>query len=199
VAAAICEGSELRLPDVGVNPTRTGLLDALEQVGVPLDCGPAKVSWGEPRSDWTVRSGALRPLRIGGAVVPRLIDEIPVLAVLAARCPGVSRFEDVGDLRAKESDRITTTAAMLRAFGVRVEVRDDGFDVHGRPEGPLTGGGVVDACGDHRIAMAAAVAALVADGPTTLQGAGAADTSFPGYFPLLDRCLGRVEDAGSKT
>lgn len=186
VAAAIVPGSELLLRDVGVNPTRTGLLDVLAQAGVDVEVASASESWGEPRADLRVRAGLTAPLDVRGAVVPRLIDEIPVLAVLAARAPGRSVFADAADLRAKESDRIATTAAMLRAFGVAVQETDDGLIVDGDPDRPLSAGAVVDAHGDHRIAMAAAVAALCAAGPATLRGVQAVDTSFPGFFATLD-------------
>lgn len=186
VAGAIVPGAQLRLRAVGTNPTRTGLLDALDAAGVAVSVQGERVEAGEPRADLLVSGGVPQPLQLGGALIPRLIDEIPVLAVLAARAEGVSTIVDAADLRAKESDRIASTAAMLRAFGVEVEERPDGLRIHGRGERPLAGGGVVDACGDHRIAMAAAVAALVADGPTTLRGVDAVDTSFPGFFTTLD-------------
>lgn len=186
VAAAIVDDAEVRMPGMGTNPTRTGLLDALEAAGVAFAVEGEATRGGEPRGDLVVRRGALQPFTLGGAVVPRLIDEIPVLAVLAARAPGTSVFRDAADLRAKESDRVATTAAMLRAFGVTVRERPDGLEVDGQPDRPFAAGAVVDAHGDHRIAMAAAVAALVADGPSTLRGVQAVDTSFPGFFATLE-------------
>ncbi len=186
VAAAIVPGAELRLLQVGTNPTRTGLLDALDAAGVALEAEDERVEAGEPRADLVVRGAALRPFELGGAVIPRLIDEVPVLAVLAARAEGVTTIRDAADLRAKESDRVATTATMLRAFGIAVDERPDGLVIYGQGDRPLRGGAVIDACGDHRIAMAAAIAALVADGPTTLRGVDAVDTSFPGFFTTLD-------------
>ncbi len=191
VLAAIRPGSELTLPGVGINPTRDGLLEALERAGVDVTVADRRTVTGEEVADLVVRGGALRPFTIGGALVPRLIDEIPVLAVLAARCPGTSTFRDAADLRAKESDRIATTARMLRAFGIVVDEQPDGFVVHGRPDALLDGGGRIDAAHDHRIAMSAAVAATCAAGSVGLLGADAVDSSFPGFFDLLERCLVR--------
>jgi len=189
VLTAIRPGSELLLEAVGINPTRDGLLEALLRAGVDLQVRDRRQVAGEDVADLVVRGGTLRPFEIGGALVPRLIDEIPVLAVLAARCPGTSTFRDAADLRAKESDRIASTARMLRALGVEVEERADGFVVHGRPDAPFDDGGTVDAAHDHRIAMSAAVAATCARGPVNLAGADAVDSSFPGFFDALERCL----------
>lgn len=186
VAAAIVPDAELVLPGLGTNPTRTGLFDALDAAGVSWTLSGERTVAGEPRGELRVGSSEVRGFEIGGALVPRLIDEIPVLAVLAARASGRTLFRDAADLRAKESDRIATTVAMLRAFGVDAEERADGLAVTGTGGAPLGGGAVVDAHGDHRIAMAAAVAALVADGPTTLLGVEAVDTSFPGFFATLE-------------
>jgi 3-phosphoshikimate 1-carboxyvinyltransferase len=191
VLAAIRPGSDLLLEAVGINPTRDGLLEALQRAGVELDVKARRKVAGEDVADLKVRGGTLRPFEIGGALVPRLIDEIPVLAVLAARCPGTSTFRDAADLRAKESDRIDSTARLLRALGVDVEERADGFLVHGRPDALFDGGGTIDAAHDHRIAMSAAVATTCARGPVSLAGADAVDSSFPGFFDALERCLVR--------
>ena len=191
VLAAIRPGSDLTIDAVGINPTRDGLLEALERAGVAVTVANRRTVAGEEAGDLHVRGGDLRPFTIGGGLVPRLIDEIPVLAVLAARCPGASTFRDAGDLRAKESDRIAATAALLRAFGVRVDERPDGFVVHGRPEQAFDAGGIIDAAHDHRIAMSAAVAATCASGTVSLTGADAVDSSFPGFFDVLERCLVR--------
>ncbi|MCO4772620.1 MAG: 3-phosphoshikimate 1-carboxyvinyltransferase [Deltaproteobacteria bacterium] len=191
VLAGIRPGAELTLPAVGTNPTRDGLLEALDAAGVGLTRTNERLVAGEPVADLVVGGGDLVAFEVGGALVPRLIDEIPVLAVLAARCPGVSRFCDAADLRAKESDRITQVVRLLTALGVRVDERPDGFDVHGQPDGSFAVQGAIDAAHDHRIAMAAAVAATCADGPVTLTGADSVDSSFPGFFSTLERCLVR--------
>jgi 3-phosphoshikimate 1-carboxyvinyltransferase len=186
VAAAIVPDAHLTMPGLGTNPTRTGLFDALDSAGVSWSLSGERVVAGEPRADFTVRGSDVRAFEVSGALVPRLIDEIPVLAILASRARGTTVFRDAADLRVKESDRVATTVAMLRAFGVEVDERPDGLSVTGTGGAPLRGGGVVDAHGDHRIAMAAAVGALVADGPTTLRGVQAVDTSFPGFFEVLE-------------
>jgi len=188
VAGAALPGSDLRLMDVGVNPTRTGFLDVLEQAGIDVERGPVVVSGGEPRTNLRIRSGPLAAFELKGALVPRLIDEIPILAILAARAQGTTRIVDAGELRAKESDRIRTTVNMLRTFGVNVLELPDGLVIDGMPDRPLCGGGSVDAAGDHRIAMAAVIGALMADAPTHLIGARAVDVSFPGFFQTLETC-----------
>ena len=187
--AAILPGSELVLPGVGVNPTRTGLLDVLS---CSLDSRPAG-PLGEEAADLHPASPVDPPpaFELAGALVPRLIDEIPVLGVLAARSNGVSVIRDAADLRAKESDRIESTAQMLRALGVSVEIRPDGLLIEGCPERPLRGGVTIDACGDHRIAMSAAIAALVADAPVRIEGVDAVETSFPGFLSSLESCIER--------
>jgi len=189
VLAALRPGGSLTVPGVGVNPTRDGVLEALESAGVSVAQGDAREVAGEPVADLSVEDCTLRPFEVGGALVPRLIDEIPVLAVLAARCPGVSSFRDAADLRAKESDRITQVVRTLTALGVRVDERPDGFDVHGQPDGPFAGGATIDAAHDHRIAMSAAVAATCADAPVHLTGTDTVASSFPGFFGTLERCL----------
>ena len=190
VLAALHPEGDVTVPGVGVTPTRDGVLEALERAGVTVERGNERIEAGEPVADLRVRGGAeLRSFEVGGALVPRLIDEIPILAVLAARCPDTTVFRDAADLRAKESDRIASTVALLRAFGVAAEARPDGLLVHGRPDVPLAGG-TVDAVHDHRIAMSAAVAATLADAPARILGDHAVDSSFPGFFPTLERCLG---------
>ena len=191
VLAAIRPGADLTLPGVGTNPTRDGVLEVLERAGVQVARVGTRTVAGEEAADLRVVGADLRSFEVGGGLVPRLIDEIPVLAVLAARCPGVTSFRDAADLRAKESDRIAQTAALLRALGVRVDERPDGFDVHGQPDVPFAVQGAVDAAHDHRIAMSAAVAATCADGPLSLTGGDSVDSSFPGFFTTLERCLVR--------
>jgi 3-phosphoshikimate 1-carboxyvinyltransferase len=191
VAASILDAPELVLPDLGNNPTRTGLIDVLPAFtwrGLVTEFGEER---GALHLGSSAGSNCAQPLHLAGDVIPRLIDEIPVLAVLAARCPGVSRIEDAAELRAKESDRIETTAGMLRAFGVEVETRPDGMLISGDPTRPLRGGCSIDSQGDHRIAMAAAVGALAADAPVEITGTAAVATSFPGFLETLESCVQR--------
>jgi 3-phosphoshikimate 1-carboxyvinyltransferase len=190
VAASILEGSEITIPGVGMNPTRRGYLDVVQSF---LAANP-RTEVGEERADLIVRppsEGWTEPLDLSGPIIPTLIDEVPILAIFASRLPGISRVREAADLRAKETDRIRTTAAMLRAFGVEVRTRPDGMDITGCPERPLRGGGTIDAEGDHRIAMAAAVGALAADGPVTITGTHGVDTSFPGFLDTLESIVAR--------
>lgn len=182
-------GSRIELPGVGHNETRTGFLDQV----VSIHACPRE-ELGEEVVDLVADSTCDdpdRPLVLRGADIPRLIDEIPVLAVLASRRRGISRIRDAADLRAKESDRIRSTAAMLQAFGVPVRTLPDGMDIHGDPDRRLRGGGTIDAMGDHRIAMSAAVGALAADAPVTIRSVEAVDTSFPGFLETLEACCER--------
>lgn len=181
-SAAALPGSELTIEDIGLNPTRTAFIDVLRGAGAAIDSRPAGGAAGEPAGDVTVRGGPLRPIVIGPADVPGLIDELPVIGALAAHGVPVT-VSGAGELRHKESDRIAAFAAGLRALGVGVDERPDGFraECRGRPAG-----GTADAAGDHRLAMAFAVAALACKGPSTITGAEAVDVSYPGFFGALD-------------
>lgn len=187
VAAALVAGAgEVRLPGVCVNPTRTGFLDAIAAMGGQVALEDRRDAGPEPTATLVVRGAAreLRATEIAGDLAVRSIDELPILAVLAARARGTTVVRDAEELRVKESDRIATTCAMLRAFGVTCEAHPDGFTVEGRPEGPLEPGDV-HAEGDHRIAMAAAVAGLVATGTTHIDDADNVATSYPGFAAAL--------------
>jgi 3-phosphoshikimate 1-carboxyvinyltransferase len=187
VAAALLAGSgEVRLPGICTNPTRTGFLDAIAAMGGRVAFEQERTSGPEPVATLVVRGAApeLRATEIAGDLAVRSIDELPVLAVLAARARGTTVVRDADELRVKESDRIATTCAMLRAFGVACEARPDGFVVEGRPERPLSAARVA-ADGDHRIAMAAAVGGLVATGTTVVDDADNVATSYPGFAAAL--------------
>ena len=187
-AAAALPGSSVVLTGVGVNPTRTGVLDALRQAGASVALAPRREEMGEPVADITVTgSDALRRFEVSGSLVPRLIDEIPVLAVLATQCHGTTKFRDAKELRVKESDRIETVAANLAKMGAKVETFEDGLHVTGPT--PLRGA-VVDATGDHRIGMAFAVAGLLAEGRTTVTNADSIQTSYPDFQAHLDQLTG---------
>jgi 3-phosphoshikimate 1-carboxyvinyltransferase len=195
VAAALVAGAaEVRLPNVCVNPTRTGFLDAITAMGGVVELENRRTAGPEPIADLVIRGAttgqALRATEIEGDLAVRSIDELPILAVLAARAEGTTIVRDAEELKVKESDRIATTCAMLRAFGVDCEVRPDGFAVTGRPHGKLLAA-KVHADGDHRIAMAAAVAGLVADGETVIDDADNVATSYPGFTAAL-RDLGAI-------
>lgn len=188
VAASVAEDALVEMKSVGLNPTRTALLDVLRAMGARVEISGERERGGEPVADVRVRaSGGLTGVEIGGALVPNLIDEIPALAVAAALAEGRTVIRDAAELRVKETDRIAATAAFLRAMGAEVRELTDGLEIAG---GRPLRGAVVEAAGDHRIAMAAAIAALSASGPTTIRGASAAAVSFPGFWDALDAVAG---------
>ena len=182
VTAAALPDSDVTIEAVGLNPTRTAFLDILNRAGADVEARTTDISGGEPAGCIRIRSGALRDVAIGAAEVPGLIDELPVIGALAAHGPAVE-VSGAAELRHKESDRISAFATGLRALGVRVEERPDGFRAE-RDAPPA--GGTADAAGDHRLAMAFAVAALAGTGPSRIEGAGAVDISYPGFFAALD-------------
>ena len=186
VAAAIVPGSDLVVRNVGVNPTRTGVLDVLAAMGADLSLERRREEAGEPVADIRVRHRGLRAARIGGDLIPRLIDEVPVLAVAAAFAEGTTVISDAAELRVKESDRIATMAAELRKLGAQVRELPDGMEITGR--GRLTGA-VTESHGDHRIAMSLAVAGLAAAGRTVVRDASWIDTSFPGFAGMLRQTM----------
>jgi 3-phosphoshikimate 1-carboxyvinyltransferase len=186
VAGAIVPGAKVTVCNVGVNPTRSGILDVLEAMGADLLLHHERITGGEPVADITVRARPLRGTTIGGALIPRLIDELPVLAVAAALAEGDTVIRDARELRVKESDRIAVMSRVLRDMGVEVEERDDGMTVRG---GMSLHNADVDSVGDHRIAMSAAMAALAGGVEVRIHGAAAIATSFPS-FPLLLQQLG---------
>ncbi len=180
---AMHPAAELRLEGVGLNPLRAGLLDVLGAMGariaVELASEPAA---GEPTGSVSVRSGPLVGTVVAGALVPRAIDELPLVAVLGTQAEGVTEIRDAAELRVKESDRIEAICAGLRAMGAEIEPSPDGL----RVRGPVRlRGARVSARSDHRIAMALAVAAAVADGPTEIEGAESVAISYPGFFDAL--------------
>jgi 3-phosphoshikimate 1-carboxyvinyltransferase len=191
VAAQIVEGSRVTVRAAGVNPTRTGLLEIARDMGAGLAIEPQGERSGEPVAELHAWSAPLRAVAIGGETVPRAIDEIPIACALAARARGTTRISNADELRHKESDRIATMATVLRAFGVSCEERPDGLDVEGR-EGALEAADV-DSRGDHRIAMTAAVLALVARAPSRVRNAACIATSYPKFVATL-RALGSTVD-----
>jgi 3-phosphoshikimate 1-carboxyvinyltransferase len=187
VGAIITPGSRVEIERVGLNRTRTGALDLLRRMGARLTVEPSGEAGPEPLGTITAESGPLQGVTVGGTEIPRLIDEIPVLAVAAACAEGETCFHDVGELRVKESDRIRTTAALLRALGVETEEGADSLVVRGR--GRLEGG-TVETEGDHRIAMAALIAAGAAAGEVRIDAAEMIATSDPGFEARLRRLQG---------
>jgi 3-phosphoshikimate 1-carboxyvinyltransferase len=180
VGASIAEGSDLVLEHVGMNPTRTGVIDVLRGMGADIAVLNARDVGGEPVADLRVRAARLRGLRIPEALVPLAIDEFPALFVAAACAEGETVLTGAQELRVKESDRIQVMADGLVALGVDARPTPDGIVIRG---GPLRGG-AVDSHGDHRIAMAFAMAALRADGSIAIDDCANVDTSFPGFAAL---------------
>jgi 3-phosphoshikimate 1-carboxyvinyltransferase len=181
-AAAVVPQSRVVVRGVGVNPTRSGVIDALRAMGARIEVSDERIVGGEPVADLSCTGGALRAIRIDGALAVRAIDELPLLAAVAAHAEGETRIADAAELRVKESDRIAATAAMLRALSVEVEEHPDGLTVRG---GRGARGGVVESHGDHRIAMAGAVCALGAAGETLIRDTRNVATSFPGFAAAL--------------
>jgi 3-phosphoshikimate 1-carboxyvinyltransferase len=185
VAASIVPGSHLVLRGIGLNPSRSALLDFLLAAGASIRIVNMEHVNGEPIGDLEVTGGALRGGEISGELAAALIDEIPVLAVLGAVSDQGLAVRDAKELRVKETDRIATVVANLRRMGVSADEAPDGFTVPGRQQ---FRGATVDSFGDHRIAMAFAVAALRAEGETVIENAEAASVSFPSFYELLESC-----------
>lgn len=183
VAALLTPGADIVLEGVLDNRTRTAYLDVLERMGGRIEREPMETTGPEPRLRLRVRASALRATDVGGEEVPRLIDEIPVLAAAGAVAEGVFRVRDARELRVKESDRIRKIVEMARAFGRVIEETEDGFDLEG---GPIRGARVGSG-GDHRIAMSAAVLGLAAPDETVVEGTECVATSLPEFIPLAAR------------
>jgi 3-phosphoshikimate 1-carboxyvinyltransferase len=183
LAAAMVPGSEVSVEDVCVNPTRTGLYDWLRLLGANISHRASGHGAGdEPMAEISVAHGTTRGSVAGGELVVRMIDEIPAVCALASVSKGTTEIRDAAELRVKESDRIATMAHVLGAFGVPCEELPDGLIITG---GAALHGAQIESRGDHRIAMAAVLLGLVADGETVIDGAEAVDTSFPGFVALL--------------
>jgi 3-phosphoshikimate 1-carboxyvinyltransferase len=187
-AAALFPGSQLTITGLLMNPTRARLLDFMIQMGVQISVTELEEHHGELVGTVQISGGKLKGLTITGSDTAALIDEIPVLAAIAPYTTSGMEIRDAGELRVKESDRIATVAANLRAMGVKVEEEPAGLRI---PGGQSLHGAEVDSHGDHRIAMAFAVAALRASGETQIRGADAAAVSYPAFFSTLDSLVQR--------
>lgn len=187
VAAACHPDAEVTVTGVGLNPTRAGVIEALRAMGADLAVRNVRLEGGEPVGDITVHSSRLRGTVLAGALIPRLIDEVPVLALAAAVADGDTIVRDAAELRVKETDRIAATAAELGRLGARIEPLPDGMVIRG---GAVLRGARCHSRGDHRLAMTLAVAGLLADGETTIEDAGAVDVSYPAFWHDLARLTG---------
>lgn len=193
VGAAALPGSRVELDDVGLNPTRSALLDVLRRFGARVEVEVTATQAGEPRGRVLVEGDRHGTLDITPSEVPGLIDELPAIGALAAHGGEVS-VRGAAELRVKESDRIAALVAGFRALGIDADERADGFTVHGTATtARRPAGGVADAHGDHRLAMAFAIAALAAEGPSTIQGSDVVGISYPGFFETLHQLVADTE------
>lgn len=182
-AALIVPDAAIRLRHIGINPSRLALIEVLQQMGGAVEIVDARLAHGEPVADLLARTSELRGDHdLSGAVIANLIDEIPILAVIATQLDGTLTIRDARELRVKESDRIRAIVDNLRSLGVEVEEFEDGLRLRGRQR---LRGGRIDSRGDHRIAMSFAVGGLIADGETTIDGAEAASVSLPEFYQLI--------------
>ncbi len=186
VAAAAQSGSHLTVPQVGLNPTRTGVLAVLQRMGCALGFEPTDQGPGEPCGDVKIAGGGLRGTVIEGAEIPNVIDELPVLAVAAALAEGTTTIRDASELRVKESDRLAVVAHHLQAMGADLDEKPDGLVIRG---GRPLRGARLNSHGDHRIAMAFAVAGLFAQGETVIEDTACVETSYPGFAGQLDQLI----------
>lgn len=191
-AGLLVPGSELIIRNVGINPTRTGILDVYKAMGGHIQILNERVQGGEPVADILVKYSELKAATIEGDIIPRLIDEIPVIAVTACMAQGITTIKDAGELKVKESNRIRTVVTEFTKLGANIIETEDGMiiegsgGVHGKSETSLKGA-VTESHDDHRIAMSLAVAGLVAEGETVINNSGIVDISFPGFFGLLEK------------
>ena len=186
VAAAIVPGSELLITNVGINPTRTGVLEALAMMEADIVQENERVVAGEPVADLRVKHSQLKACTIGGEIIPRLIDEVPILAVAAAFAEGTTVIKDAQELRVKESDRLAVMATELGKMGAQIKELPDGLEITG---GATLTGADLDSFTDHRIAMSLAIAALNAQGTTTIHRAEAASISYPNFVDTLKAAI----------
>ena len=184
VAGSLIPGADLTIENVGLNPTRTGILEILDQMGARIEVLNPRDVAGEPVGDLRVTHGPLQPFEFGEEIMPRLVDEVPILCVAACFCDGESRISGASELRVKETDRLAVMARQLKAMGAEIEEQEDGVTIRGGH--PLNGAGL-DSETDHRVAMSLAVAAMLAKGDSTLARSEAAAVSYPTFWEELER------------
>lgn len=185
VAAAIVKNSKVTIENVGINYTRSGIIDVFKKMGANIELLNERVISGEPVADVKVSYSDLKAVTIEGADIPRLIDEIPVIAVLATQAEGTTVIKDASDLRNKESDRISTIVSQLKSIGADIEERPDGMVINGKT--PLKGGIEIDTHHDHRTAMSFYVAGLITEQPLLIKDFEWVNTSFPEFLSLMEK------------
>ena len=183
VAGAIVPGSKITLRRVGLNPTRTGVLDVLKNMGASLSYSNVVEDGPEPYADITVESSELKGVEIGGDIIPRLIDEVPIIALMATQAEGTTVIKDAEELKVKETNRIDTVVNELKKLGADIEATEDGMIIKGKTK---LRGGTLDSYGDHRIGMMGAIASLIAEGETVIQNDGAINVSYPSFFEHME-------------
>jgi len=183
IAAALTPDSELKILNVGVNPTRTGIIDVLHRMGATIEVQNERILSEEPRADLIIQSSKLKALKISGEIIPRIIDEIPIIAVAATQAEGLTEIRGAKELRVKESDRIKTMTSELKKMGADIQELEDGMFIVGPTK---LKGTTVNSYGDHRVAMALAIAGLLAEGETKVEDTNCIRTSFPGFEETLN-------------
>ncbi|PPA71259.1 3-phosphoshikimate 1-carboxyvinyltransferase [Jeotgalibacillus proteolyticus] len=187
VAGAVTPGSEIKLQHVGVNPTRDGIIEVLEQMGADLHINEAALD-AEPVADITIKNSKLKSIEIGGEIIPKLIDEIPVIALLATQAQGTTVIRDAEELKVKETNRIDAVVGELKKLGADIEATDDGMIIHG----PVRlNGGKVSSRGDHRIGMMLSVAALLTNEEVEIEGIEAVSVSYPDFLADLESLMSK--------
>ena len=185
VAALLVPGSDVTITNIGLNPTRSGLITVLQAMGADITLKNPRTIGGEPVADLHIRHSPLTGIDIPPDIAPAMIDEFPILFIAAAHAQGTTRTTGLEELRVKESDRLRTMAKGLAQIGVKVEEHPDGLTIHGHAGNPLPGGATIETHLDHRIAMSFAIASLTSRAPITIDDATPINTSFPTFLPLM--------------
>lgn len=182
VAGAIADNSEITLVDVGINPTRTGIIDVLQRMGATIQVNENESFGEEPVGSITIKTSQLQAIEISGDLIPRLIDEIPVIALLATQANGVTIIKDAAELKVKETDRITAVVNELKKLGADIKATDDGMIIKGPTQ---LSGGIVNSYGDHRIGMMGAIASVIANDSIVIEDSSCISISYPNFFDHL--------------
>jgi 3-phosphoshikimate 1-carboxyvinyltransferase len=183
-AALIVPGSSLTIKNVGVNPTRDGLIDVLKRMGAEISLVNSREISNEPVCDIEVKYSKLKAVNMDASIVPRMVDEIPIFVLIATQAEGITRISGAGELKVKETDRIAAVASQFKKLGAQVEALDDGFIISGNGGIPLNGN-LLDSFEDHRIAMTLSIASLIADGETLIKDSNCVSISFPNFYEVL--------------